>query len=305
MFIRNRLYNLFPVINISSKATSKGSLFTTSTDILTDKGTSDAASRDILTDKGNPDHGSTVNEAEVNKFKVLAEQWWQENGDFKALHEMNRLRVPLVRDAMMKYLSDTTDKTPVLTHPLKGISILDVGCGGGILAEPLARLGADVTGIDACEEGVEVARLHADPELDNLKYIHSTVEDHALTNVRYDAVISSEVIEHVDNPQLFIKVISEMIKPRGSLFLTTLNRSMQSWLGAIIAAEYILRIVPAGTHDWNKFIAPDELQLMVENHGFHVKLIHGMAYMPGFNKWMWTKNTGINYALHAVKLAQQ
>ena len=233
----------------------------------------------------------------VNK----AEDW----GVCKPLHSMNRLRVPLVRDGLME--TGVADPAMADTDkPLQGVRILDVGCGAGILSEALARIGADVTGIDACNDNIEAAKHHAEAagdSLGNLRYICTSVEELAEAGPEsYDAVVASEVVEHVANPKMFVAVMAGLARPRGSVFLTTLSRTRLSWLVAILGAEYVAGLLPRGTHDWDKFITPRDLQKLVEAAGCQTRLVHGMAYNPLANSWCWIGDTSVNYALHAVKL---
>ena len=190
--------------------------------------------------------------------------------------------------------------------PLQGVRILDVGCGAGMLSEALARIGADVTGIDACHDNIEAAKHHAEAagdSLGNLRYICTSVEELAETGPEsYDAVVASEVVEHVANPEMFVAVMAGLARARGSVFLTTLSRTRLSWLVAILGAEYVAGLLPRGTHDWDKFIRPQSLCAMLETQGCHTRLVHGMLYNPLTNAWSWCPNTSVNYALHAVRL---
>ncbi|XP_043236351.1 ubiquinone biosynthesis O-methyltransferase, mitochondrial-like isoform X3 [Amphibalanus amphitrite] len=250
---------------------------------------------------------STVNPDEVAKFSRLAALWWDETGEVRPLHAMNELRVPLVRDGLV----GTGAVPPPLrrsARPLAGLRVADVGCGGGLLSEPLARLGAHVTGIDAAEENIQVAALHAtedrrlrSPGLRPPQYLCCTVEELAQEQPRaFDAVVASEVLEHVDNQPLFLDMCCQLLRPGGSLFLTTLNRSQCSWLAAILAAEYVLRILPVGTHDWNKFIPPAELHSLLAANGMSLRLQHGMRYNPVSSRWSWTSDCSVSYAMHLV-----
>ncbi|CAD6244495.1 GSCOCG00013370001-RA-CDS [Cotesia congregata] len=186
------------------------------------------------------------------------------------------------------------------------VRILDVGCGAGILSEALARIGANVTGIDGSEQLIETAKKHAslDSNLSkNLSYSITSVEDHVADNKSeiYDAVVASEVIEHVSNKDIFVKYCAKALKPGGSIFITTLNKTIPSFLGGIVCAEYILRAIPIGTHEWSKFISPEDTQRLLDQHGCCTQLVHGVFFNPLTNTWNWTSSKNIFYALHAVK----
>lgn len=247
---------------------------------------------------------TTVDPNEMKKFQRLANKWWDEQGDFAALHSMNDLRVPFIRDTVLSMRN-----AHQLGNPLFGMKILDVGCGGGLLSEPLGRLGASITGIDPLEDNIRTAELHAsfDPILaKRIKYKSCTLEDIAeLPSETFDIVVASEVVEHVADVEAFIRCCGEVLKPEGFLFITTINKTQLSYILGIVVAENILGIVPAGTHDWEKFIAPEELERLLESNGFSVKTVKGMLYNPLFRTWSWTGNTSINYVLHAVKCSVQ
>ncbi|XP_054897899.1 ubiquinone biosynthesis O-methyltransferase, mitochondrial [Poeciliopsis prolifica] len=245
---------------------------------------------------------TTVDPGEVKRFQLLANKWWDEEGEFAALHAMNDLRVPFVRDNL---LNVQRERHP--GQPLAGLRILDVGCGGGLLSEPLGRLGATVSGVDPVEDSVRIARLHAahDPDLrDRVSYRACTLEelsDEEQGVTQFDAVVASEVVEHLADLDTFAICCSRILKPGGSLFITTLNKTNLSYALAIVVAEQLLHIVPRGTHDWEKFISPVELECLLESNGFLVQSVQGMLYNPLSGAWSWTNNTEINYALHAVK----
>ncbi|KAI4477141.1 hypothetical protein M0804_012962 [Polistes exclamans] len=245
--------------------------------------------------------GSTIDPKEIEFFEKMSNDWWDPNGHLFLLHQFNRNRIQFVRDG----LANTGIIKGDTNLPLKGTKILDVGCGGGILSEPLARIGAEVTGIDTSLQLIDVAKKHALLDSDllgKLNYVQTTVENFEKENKeKYDAVVASEVIEHVIDPQLFLKCCSAIVKPGGSLFITTPNRTLLSWLSVIIAAEYILKYIPMGTHEWNKFISPEEVQRLLEIYGLKTKLIHGLIYNPLKHEWIWSSNTSMFYALHAFK----
>ncbi|CAH1229079.1 COQ3 [Branchiostoma lanceolatum] len=262
-------------------------------------------SSESMTESGTKQKKTSINPEEVKKFNALASKWWDTKGELKGLHSMNRLRVPLIRDTLMRQ-----HRVSRKSRPLEGLRILDVGCGGGILSVPLAKLGAQVTGLDASEEAVKAATAHMahDPSLkDTLTFTHGTVEDLVASEVRdyYDALVASEVIEHVDALDDFVGSSCDLVKPGGSLFFTTINRTNQSYYLAVIAAEYIVGVVPRGTHNWNKFVSPEELKDELRANNCHPRLIHGMFYNPFLNHWNWTGSTEMNYALHAIKDASE
>jgi len=243
---------------------------------------------------------------EVKKFQKLANEWWDPNGPLKSLLSMNKLRVPFIRDGLL--CGDRAERLPKKSQgkPLTGLKILDVGCGGGLLCEPLARLGASVTGIDPVEESVLVALTHGlcDPDFgENLTYSCTTVESlYPEYADSFDAVVASEVIEHVPDPVLFAESCVKLVKPGGSFFVTTISKTQLSWLLAIVVAEDALRLLPRGTHEWEKFISPEELTKIVEKEKCRVRKVHGMWFTPVLDKWDWQESTSVNYALHAVKM---
>lgn len=207
---------------------------------------------------------STVDATEVAHFQRLADTWWDTYGSMKPLHSMNSIRIPFVRDGLIK--SGVVPKENIDTpFPLLGMKILDVGCGGGILSEPLAKLGAEVTGIDATEDLIQVAKSHGG-SIKSLEYICTSVEEYATDNqLKYDAVVASEIIEHITNKSQFLEACVKTLKPKGSIFVTTENKTTASYFGAIIAGEHILGLLPKGTHEWEKFITPPQLQRFLED----------------------------------------
>ncbi|XP_072035424.1 ubiquinone biosynthesis O-methyltransferase-like [Amphiura filiformis] len=258
-----------------------------------------------------PQAQSTIDEEEIDKFRALSERWWDEIGEFQALHTLNDLRVPLIRDATLNG-RDHKDERLALEmgpSPLKETLILDVGSGGGILAEPLARLGATVIGIDATEENIPIAQTHAshDPEIrTRLKYIHGTTDDLVATEAgMFDVVVASEVLEHVSDVGQLVSTCVDLVRPGGSVIFTTINKTWISYMLAVVGAEDIFRVVPSGTHDWEKFIPPEDLERILEQCGCEVKLVSGMLYNPLTHHWSWTDIESCNYALHAIKPEKQ
>lgn len=262
-----------------------------------------------LTSRVNPEtsqsFGTTVDEKEVKHF--TGQVWWEQNSELKVLQAMNKIRVPFVRDCLInsRVINEDVIDSPT---PLRGIKIIDVGCGGGFFSEPLARLGASVTGIDATPNAIVTAQNHAnlDPSIvSNLNYLETTIEEHATKNKGiYDVVVSSEVIEHVTNKELFVKACTETLKPGGSIIMTTISQTLTSLVGAIWAAEYVFKLLPVGTHQHEKFITPYKLRRLLEQNNCTTRVVHGMFYNPLTSKWYWIGNTAINYAIHAVKIKQ-
>lgn len=228
-----------------------------------------------------------MDKKEVEFHSNLSEVWWDVTGRMKALHSMNPLRVQLIRDG----LANAGLKEANPSTPLDGIKILDVGCGGGILSEPLARIGATVTGLDASTQLISTAKEHASLDKNisgRLSYVASTIEDHTSSNqATYDVVVASEIIEHITDQEFFLKSCTNVVKPGGSIFITTPGKTASSWLVAILMAEYVLRIIPQGTHDWNKFISPEETQRLLEKCKFLFQFYFLNCYNSfPFFRWM-------------------
>nr|XP_025718755.1 ubiquinone biosynthesis O-methyltransferase, mitochondrial isoform X1 [Callorhinus ursinus] len=247
---------------------------------------------------------STVDSSEIKTFLALAHRWWDEQGVYAALHSMNDLRVPFIRDNLLKTVAQHQPG-----KPLSGIKILDVGCGGGLLTEPLGRLGASVIGIDPVAENIKIAQHHKsfDPVLDKrIEYracsLEEIVEETAET---FDAVVASEVVEHVIDLETFIQCCCQVLKPGGSLFITTINKTQLSYALGIAFSEQIAGIVPKGTHTWEKFVSPEKLESILESNGLSVQTVAGMVYNPFSGYWHWSEITSLNYAAHAVKSTEQ
>ncbi|KAM6278898.1 ubiquinone biosynthesis O-methyltransferase, mitochondrial isoform 2-T5 [Porphyrio hochstetteri] len=247
---------------------------------------------------------SSVDPKEMKKFQLLAQKWWDEDGEYSALHSMNDIRVPFIRDTLLSMSSNYS-----LGSPLSGVKILDVGCGGGLLSEPLGRLGASVTGIDPLEDNIRTAERHKsfDPVLaKRIQYKCSSLEEIVEESMEtFDVIVASEVVEHVADLEMFIKCCFQLLKPEGSLFITTINKTQLSYILGIVVAEKIVGIVPEGTHEWEKFVPPEELEHLLESNGFSVKAVNGMLYNPLSGSWSWMENTSINYAMHAVRSGAQ
>ncbi|XP_077018587.1 ubiquinone biosynthesis O-methyltransferase, mitochondrial isoform X2 [Tamandua tetradactyla] len=243
---------------------------------------------------------STVDSSEVKTFQALAHRWWDEQGVYAPLHSMNDLRVPFIRDNLLKTVANHQ-----AGRPLSGMKILDVGCGGGLLTEPLGRLGASVIGIDPVEENIKTAQTHKsfDPVLDTrIEYrVCSLEEIMEEATETFDAVVASEVVEHVIHLETFIQSCYQVLKPGGSLFITTINKTQLSYALGIVFAEQIAGFVQKGTHSWEKFVSPEKLESILESNGLSVQTVVGMLYNPFSGYWRWIENTSLNYAAHAVK----
>ena len=234
---------------------------------------------------------TTVDKIEIEKFSKLAKDWWNPNGKFKPLHLFNPARVKFIKEKLVSYY----DSDPNSKNPLKELKILDIGCGGGLLCEPLSRLGATMTGIDASKNNIEVAKLHAKEMNLNIEYIHAAPENADLKNNTYDTVLCMEIVEHVKDVNLFIEKCSKLIKKNGIMFVATINKNLKSYIYSIIGAEYILRWLPIGTHDWNKFLTPSELEIIANKKDFTTDDVVGMKFNLLNNKWHKSSDTSVNY----------
>ena len=241
--------------------------------------------------------GASIDLAEVARFDAQAATWWDESGPMRVLHRFNPVRVGYVRDEACKRFG--RDANAPLT--LAGLSIVDVGCGGGVLCEPLARLGARVTGLDPAAGNIAVARAHADAEDLSIDYRAQTIETVVEAGERFDIVLAMEVVEHVADRTAFLKTVCAAVKPGGLLFAATINRTMRSYALAIVGAEYVLRWLPRGTHDWDKFVKPAELSRAVEAGGLAVTETVGVVYDPLADRWRRSCDTAVNYMIRAER----
>ena len=238
---------------------------------------------------------STINKKEIDKFSKIAEDWWNPEGKFKPLHQFNPERIKYIRDNTVKHFKLTNkDK------PFKNLNILDIGCGGGLLSEPMSRLGGNVTGIDASEKNIISAKIHAKQNNLNISYFCNSPENFK-SNKKFDLVLNMEIVEHVEDVNFFIKKSSELLKKNGLMFVATLNRTLKSYILAIIGAEYILRWLPIGTHEWNKFLTPEELTNFGQKNSLLVKKIDGMVFNPLSNKWKVSRDCAVNYIIKFKK----
>ncbi len=239
---------------------------------------------------------STINKEEIQKFSKLAEEWWDVNGKFKPLHMFNPIRIEYILDNIKKFFKIEDSKN----NTLEGLNILDIGCGGGLISEPMARLGAKVTGIDASEKNINIAKLHSKKSGIKINYINASPEK--LNEIeKFDIILNLEVVEHVENVNLYIESCFKLLKKNGLMFTATLNRSFISYIKAIIGAEYILRWLPIGTHDWNKFIKPEELEKFLSDQGFSTLDVKGLKFNPITSKWKKTNDLSVNYIICSYK----
>ena len=239
---------------------------------------------------------TTINKEEIQKFSKLADEWWDVNGKFKPLHMFNPIRIEYIIEKIKSHYKIKQFNGDFL----KELNILDIGCGGGLISEPLARLGAKVTGIDASAKNINVAKLHSKKSKLQINYQNTSPEN--LNNFeKFDVVLNLEIVEHVDNVNLYIKSCHKLLKKNGIMFTATLNRSFSSYLKAIIGAEYLLRWLPIGTHDWNKFIKPEELEKLLSQEKFSTLDIRGLKFNPFSNKWTQSNDLSVNYIITSLK----
>ncbi len=240
---------------------------------------------------------NTINKQEIKKFSQIAYEWWDPEGKFAPLHKFNPIRIKYIRDSVISHFKIKNDKI----NPLKNLDILDIGCGGGLLSEPMSRLGANVTGIDASEKNINIAKIHSLKNKLKIKYFCASPENFKLKK-KYDVILNMEIVEHVEDVNFFIKKSAELLKSNGLMFVATLNKTLKSYIFAIIGAEYILGWLPVGTHDWDKFIKPSKLIEYGKNNSLKLKKIDGMKFNPIINKWNLSKDKSVNYISQFVKI---
>ena len=232
---------------------------------------------------------NTINKKEIEKFSRIASEWWDPNGKFKPLHKFNPTRIQYIKENTVDHY-----KVKSKSHPLKKLKILDIGCGGGLLSEPMSRLGAEVTGIDASEKNINVAKIHSLKKKLRIKYICSSPEN-LKTNEKFDVILNMEIVEHVDDVSFFLKNCSKFLKKNGLMFVATLNKTFKSYLFAIVGAEYILRWLPIGTHEWNKFVKPSDLVEHAKKNSMKIKKIDGVVFNPINQTWNINSDKSVNY----------
>ena len=239
---------------------------------------------------------TTINKEEIQKFSKLADEWWDVNGKFKPLHMFNPIRIEYILEEISKHFKLNRNKKFLL----KDLAILDIGCGGGLISEPMARLGGNITGIDASEKNIKIASLHSKENNLKITYLNKSPEQ-LDEKEKFDIILNLEVVEHVDNLDLYLKSCYKLLKKNGLMFTATINRTFTSYIKAIIGAEYILRWLPIGTHDWSKFIKPEEMQKKLTDKNFLTNNIKGLEFNPIFNKWKKSENLSVNYIICSFK----
>ena len=239
---------------------------------------------------------SSVNKKEIEKFSKMAVEWWDPSGKFKPLHKFNPIRIKYIKENIISNF-----KLKVKKKPLDKINILDVGCGGGLLSEPMTRLGANVTGIDASNKNINIAKLHAKKNKLKINYLCSSPEKLKIKK-KFDVILNMEIIEHVEDINFFINSCSKLLKKNGLMFVATLNKTLKSYVFAIIGAEYVLRWLPIGTHDWEKFVRPEDLKKILGKNNLKLEKLDGMNFNIIKDEWSVSSDTSINYIAKFIKV---
>ncbi len=238
---------------------------------------------------------STIDQSEIDHFSSLAQEWWDPNGKFKPLHKFNPVRLGYIREKLCQHF----DRDPKSPNTLKGLRILDIGCGGGLLSEPMAKMGATVLGADAGKTNIEVAKIHAKQSGIKIDYRTTTAEDLAAKGEKFDVVLNMEVVEHVADVELFMTACAQMVKPGGLMLVATINRTLKANALAIIMAEQVLRWLPKGTHQYEKLVKPEEITAPIEQEGMLIMERVGVSYNPISDNWTRTKDLDVNYMVLA------
>ncbi len=238
---------------------------------------------------------NTINKKEIEKFSKIAEEWWDPKGKFKPLHKFNPVRIAYIKDNIIKTFKLDQKKTPLIN-----LKILDIGCGGGLLSEPMCRLGAQVTAIDASEKNIKVAKLHAKKNGLAINYICTSPEKMNAKN-NFDVILNMEIVEHVNDVNFFLTSCSKLLKKNGIMFVATLNKTLKSYIFAIVGAEYILKWLPVGTHDWEKFIKPEDLISILNHNNLKLDRVDGMQFNILTDQWKVSKDKSVNYIAKFIK----
>ena len=238
---------------------------------------------------------NTINKEEIEKFSKIAEEWWNPTGKFKPLHKFNPIRISYIRDNIT-----SSFKVKNKRKPLEKVKILDIGCGGGLLSEPMSRLGAEVVGIDASEKNIQVAKLHAKKNGLNIKYYCASPEKFT-TNTKFDVILNMEIVEHVEDIDFFLKSCAKLLKKGGIMFVATLNKTLKSYVFAIVGAEYIMRWLPIGTHEWQKFVIPEDLIKILKKYNLSLDKLDGMKFNLIKDQWSISSDKSVNYIGKFIK----
>ncbi len=238
---------------------------------------------------------NTINKKEIEKFSKIAEEWWNPEGKFKPLHKFNPIRISYIKESIIQTFKLENKKTP-----LKNIKILDVGCGGGLLSEPMCRLGATVTGIDASYKNISVAKLHSEKTNLKINYFCSSPEKFKIKD-KFDVILNMEIVEHVEDVNFFLESCNNLLKKNGIMFVATLNKTLKSYIFAIVGAEYILRWLPIGTHEWEKFLKPEDLISIQKKYNLKLDKINGMSFNILKNEWSVSEDKSVNYIAKFIK----
>ena len=238
---------------------------------------------------------TSVNKKEIDKFSKMANEWWDPEGKFKPLHKFNPTRIKYIKENIINNF-----KLKNKFRPLSGINILDIGCGGGLLSEPMSRMGANVTGIDASDKNIKIAKLHSKKNKLKINYLCSSPEKLKITK-KFDVILNMEIVEHVEDIDFFLKSCSKLLKKNGLMFVATINKTLKSYVFAIVGAEYILRWLPIGTHEWEKFVKPDDLKKILVKYDFSLNRLDGMKFNIIKDEWSISKDLSINYIGKFIK----
>ena len=238
---------------------------------------------------------SSVNKKEIEKFSKIAEEWWNPDGKFKPLHKFNPIRISYIKENIIKTFKLDYNKTP-----LKDIKILDIGCGGGLLSEPMCRLGAKVTGIDASDKNIKIAKLHSEKNKLKINYLCTSPEKLKITK-KFDVILNMEIVEHVEDIDFFLKSCSKLLKKNGLMFVATINKTLKSYVFAIVGAEYVLRWLPIGTHEWEKFVKPEDLKNILIKYDLSLNKLEGMNFNIIKDEWSISRDLSVNYIAKFIK----
>ncbi len=238
---------------------------------------------------------NSINKKEIEKFSKIASEWWNPEGKFKPLHKFNPIRIKYIKENVISNF-----KLRNKAKPLSGINILDIGCGGGLLSEPMARMGASVTGIDASDQNIKIAKLHSKKNKLKINYLCSSPEKLNIKK-KFDVILNMEIVEHVENVDFFLKSSSNLLKKNGLMFVATINKTLKSYVFAIVGAEYVLRWLPIGTHEWEKFVSPEDLKKILIKYNLYIDKMDGMSFNILKDKWNISKDLSVNYIGKFIK----